>query len=268
MHQGETGGLLSFSSTLVKIQDSIFAGTTAPIVGFGRNIIRVEHGELSLEDNCFVGNAAALTPVLTIGASSSASDTFWQQTYPDEVVPFTNCPFLARGDVPNGPFSCFMPTSLVTCTAASLTNVTSPLLPCESTLSDIQRKEAALVNDNVVRTYILCPNTDYLLGSPLVLTRPNVRILCGADGQSGNQCIVTGGDVQMKVVGGAVDINAFVKPLTNLLVHGLTFTQGEGVNVLVQHPCDLTLEQCIFMVRTIAACKLLLSSYPLHFFEK
>lgn len=244
------GGLLSFSNTFVKIDHTVFAGTETPNTRLARTIVRVEDGEISLVGSCFVGNEPTLTPILALRSTDHIDDVFWQRRNPDALVPVTYCPLLASSDSLDGPFTCVSPTSLLTCSARCLTNVTAPLLPCEPSLTDIQRNEEGIVNENIVRTYILCPMTEYEMENPLVITRPNTRILCGADGKSRNDCRLTGGAVQLKVDGTLAPHSIFsgAQPLSNLLIHGVTFTEGEKTNVLVKYPCDLTLEKCIFMV--------------------
>jgi hypothetical protein len=130
---------------------------------------------------------------------------------------------------------------------------------CVDSLDRIFEAEQAVEDDtNGTRTYILCPNTTYyvaiaLNGSgspvegehPLTISRSNVLILCGEDGSSTNNCLLSGGREQLVFA----DVFETNQSVTNALVRGLTFTDALTRNVAVRNNGQLVLDDCVFKVR-------------------
>ena len=160
-----------------------------------------------------------------------------------------------------------------TCVNALLENNNNDT--CISELYDIQQTEAALAPQLVglVRIYTLCPFTTYQIAdsfdsqrqprqgrqSPLVLGRPNMHIRCGSDGSSANQCVLSGGHLQVHLsheyyyttaassTSAALHPdNKHLHPIANTVLEGITFTAADSFNVLAEFPGDLTLRDCVF----------------------
>eukprot|EP00978_Attheya_sp_CCMP212_P013611 scaffold34157_cov52-Attheya_sp.AAC.8 len=111
---------------------------------------------------------------------------------------------------------------------------------CFSTLEAIYNTEASTsLNTLVRRQYVLCPNTTFKIGKfnandqliegsdyPLYLFRPNVRVQCGDDGSSSNNCIFSGGDYPVEITK-PIFLLEFDLPdevISNIEIKGVTFT--------------------------------------------
>lgn len=257
-------GLAVFDTTSVEITDTVFAGSsTGRPESSPTYLMRVEHGDISLRNNCFLGNDATITPIVTNRASFQTYDSFYQHR--GSGIPPTGCRFVAevtRGsldhdDFERSQFNCYTPSSTNVCGLANLTSIDQ--FPCEATLNDIYQNEQTLDDTSYVRTYILCPQKIYSIGfldsttvnsnaisAPLVLGRPNVHILCGVDGKSSNNCVLEGGSFQLGVMHSVAGVSAFVD---NILVQGVSFTQGQEANIVIDAPCNVLIQKCIFTVR-------------------
>jgi hypothetical protein len=122
------------------------------------------------------------------------------------------------------------------CTSTSLVKTS---VPCTSSLADINMNELTSVHDNsFTRTYILCPlktsivddidddDDDWAL---LIMGRPNMRLLCGADGKVANECTVHGGANKLRFEDPFHDEG---QPSTeNIHVQGITFSTVSLINV-------------------------------------
>jgi hypothetical protein len=130
---------------------------------------------------------------------------------------------------------------------------------CFGSLDPIRVAEEALEDDSELRTYVLCPNNTFAIAKaftqdgspkngqyPLVLGRSNIHILCGVDGKSENNCVLTGGLFHV----GFYDEWETGKAVTNALVQGLTFHDAKNTNFLAENSGDISLIDCIFKVRT------------------
>lgn len=106
-----------------------------------------------------------------------------------------------------------------------------------------------------VETYTLCPNTVYKIGYPgsngltedgfpALSLRQNIRYICGADGKSSNNCVITGGKYQL--ISTLSMFNGEVK--SNIIIKGVTFQNGQTAGVLLVAPGDVYFEDCIFRV--------------------
>jgi hypothetical protein len=130
---------------------------------------------------------------------------------------------------------------------------------CFDSLDPIRVAEEALEDDSELRTYVLCPHTVFEIAKvfkqdgspkngqyPLVLGRSNIHVMCGADGKSENDCVLTGGLFHI----GFYDEWETGTAVTNALVQGLTFHDAKNTNVLAENSGDISLRDCIFKVRT------------------
>ena len=227
--------------------------------------MRVEHGDVLFRDNCFLGNDATITPIVTNRASFQTYGSFYQRR--GSGIPPTGCHFVAevtRGsldddDFERSQFNCYTPSSTNVCGARDDNLTSIEKFPCEATLNDIYQNEQTLDDTSYVRTYILCPQKIYSIGSldattvhsnaisaPLVLGRPNVHILCGVDGKSSNNCVLEGGSFQLGVMLTVAGETAFVD---NILVQGVSFTQSKDANIVIDAHCNVLIQKCIFTVR-------------------
>ncbi len=85
----------------------------------------------------------------------------------------------------------------------------------------------------------------------MIHLRPNLQIQCGDDGARANNCIVSGGTVQ-------VDGTLFFRPnatsstmgLSNVVLTGLTFTNVEKYHVWIDQPGQVLFRDCAFQVRS------------------
>ena len=129
---------------------------------------------------------------------------------------------------------------------------------CIDDLNDIFTSEMAVNDASLVRTYNLCPNTQFVIDTefdgntplngnqvPLLFSNPNMHVSCGFDGSRESNCTFRGG-----LFHASFD-NSLEGPLTNLLIEGVTFTGVEGgFNIQAfGPPGDLTLRDCVFKVR-------------------
>ena len=110
---------------------------------------------------------------------------------------------------------------------------------------------------DVTRTYVLCENTTFITGNlndtgdfidggrPLSLRR-KMRILCGYQGRSSDNCTITRGSF------GATSIpDNFDPPPTynnDVLIQGVTFEDAHAYAVLIQLPGSFQFVDCIFKV--------------------
>jgi hypothetical protein len=131
---------------------------------------------------------------------------------------------------------------------------------CYTELDDIRLRERRASGADVAknRTYVLCPNTDYVLGrqnaqgqiaggSMAISPRPNVHYKCGDDGSSANKCIIKGGEVAVTSVSGdAVH--------SNVVFEGLTFEKSFLAGGFFNRPGDITFVDCIFRVSCLLYC--------------
>ncbi len=131
-------------------------------------------------------------------------------------------------------------------------------------MDDVYHFEANLTDDRSLRTYILCPGTKFEVGSrngdngspfdlspsdgsyPIIVNRPNMRVLCGADGSSQNGCVISGGDMQLGIID---EFKTGGPPAINSLVRGITFTGASLANIQATFPCHVIFQDCIFRVR-------------------
>jgi hypothetical protein len=128
---------------------------------------------------------------------------------------------------------------------------------CISSTSDLEALEAAVTDYSVERQYILCPATTFSIarldfygtlitstGSDMIHLRPNLHLQCGESGESTNNCIISGGSVQLD--GTALWKN--VTSLENVVITGLTFTNTLQSNVWIDQMGSVLFRDCVFQV--------------------
>ena len=138
---------------------------------------------------------------------------------------------------------------------------------CVDSLDLIRSQEQLVLDESTSRTYILCPNTVYELAdvlhqgqaysdgqSPLRISKSNVRIRCGEDGSSDNNCILKGGVYQLGFFrvsqSDIADLEASTatpQRIENVTVQGLTFNSAGTFNILIENEGDLTIADCVFV---------------------
>lgn len=102
------------------------------------------------------------------------------------------------------------------------------------------------------KVYTLCPNTVFHLGptttpgkqSPLV-ARSNTHFLCGSDGSSANNCVLSGGESQFW---SNEDIFDGESVATAVVVQGITFEDAQHVAILLESAGEVTFIDCIIRV--------------------
>ena len=135
---------------------------------------------------------------------------------------------------------------------------------CIGSLDVLRSQEQLVVDDSTSRTYILCPNTEFEVAevllkgqaysdgqSPILVGKSNLRIQCGEDGSSDNNCILTGGVYQLGFF--RISSTEFAdfeaasqEPIVNASIHGLTFKSAKTFNILAEGEGDLTIVGCVF----------------------
>ena len=129
-----------------------------------------------------------------------------------------------------------------------------PIRPCYSNLTEIYDL-VSLKSPFIVETYILCPDTIYVMGSfdPVgdvntegwdpIFTRGNSIFQCGASGKSSNNCIIRGGDIQ--ILHEAITYNKESKD--NVVIKGITFEDASSGSIILASG-HISIIDCIFRV--------------------
>ena len=126
---------------------------------------------------------------------------------------------------------------------------------CYSNLTSVAQREAALstVQVQLGRTYVLCPDTVYFMGTldpststfvdgfDAIVPRSNVFYKCGQSGSSANNCRLLGGTFAIISFGGDPVNN-------NVTFQGLTIESSTTGGVLAAIPGDLHFIDCIIKV--------------------
>ena len=101
-------------------------------------------------------------------------------------------------------------------------------------------------NNAIPVTYVICPNTVFDLTNDVEWDlNGNTNYLCGEDGSSTNNCIVTGGLFQFAV-------SSFPYGFSNkdnILISGFTFQKAEIGNAAIASSGNFVIRDCIFKVR-------------------
>jgi hypothetical protein len=272
-NSGSIDGLITLRGAKMDITHTTFTSTTIEDnvtmkLGY---LIYNDGGDLTGHTNCFIGNDPRIAPIVTENGKAQTSLSFVQRLSAE--LPPTGCEFhaivttgtldqLGSQDVA---FTCQNSSDADVCAASSLNKVD---IPCLTNLDDVYHLEANLTDDRSLRTYILCPGTKFEVGRrngnnrspfdlspsdgsyPIIINRPNMRVLCGADGRSQNDCVITGGDMQLGIID---EFNTGGSPAMNALVRGVTFTGAGIANIQVTFPCHVVVQDCIFRVRQSTA---------------
>lgn len=217
-------------------------------------------GNLTMEDNCFVGGNPRIVPVINEGGVIIDNNRTFVQRY-EEVKNKTQCDY--RAEVKTGtledPDESFLSACHVSngkvCTASSIRKVD---VPCLRSLDEIFLNEVKIVNSNTTRTYLLCPKSEYRIdhddpslvasmpsSMPIIFGRPNMHVLCGATGSAKGDCVVTGGERHvdvLKIFGNQSP------PITNAFISGVSFVDARSSNVHVQSDSNIHFHDCLFEV--------------------
>ena len=126
---------------------------------------------------------------------------------------------------------------------------------CDVNLNTIRLRELN-ADTSVQRTYTICPNTELrvgtidpndnnaLTGDMFFQARPNLRINCGPDGSSANNCVVIGGTLQVD----GTDWLGNTEPPYNFVLSGFTFVDADRYGFWGNQPGSITFMDCIFRV--------------------
>jgi hypothetical protein len=128
---------------------------------------------------------------------------------------------------------------------------------CVETINDIALRESLVTDTSLLRTYTLCSqithtigtldlNYDLVDGQVMLPLRPNMKIQCGVDGKKENNCLITGGDIQVDGTS-RFGIGADV-PLDNIEFQGITFQSSSQYSVWLTRPGSVTFTDCVFRV--------------------
>ena len=130
---------------------------------------------------------------------------------------------------------------------------------CVSNTWTIFNRESAVTDTSVQRSYTLCPNTNFSLGTydysyqiirgtgtPMIPLRPNMSIKCGTDGSIHNNCIIKGGPVHLDGTNHFGFVNGTVE---NVVIQGVTFENAQRYMVWINKDGSVTFEECVFRVR-------------------
>jgi len=136
---------------------------------------------------------------------------------------------------------------------------------CDVSLNTIRLRE---INADTTqqRTYTVCPGTEFnvgtldpnnnneLDGGLFFQAKPNLRIQCGPDGSSANNCTVVGGTLQVD----ATDWLGNTEAPYNFALVGFTFMDTDRYNFWGTMPGSITFFDCIFRDNTKAIAPVLL----------
>lgn len=141
---------------------------------------------------------------------------------------------------------------------------------CYTDLDELYERDHAVEDVSIPRTYILCPNTEFVMGrnnengpgyvggfGPLS-PRANAIYKCGESGSSKNNCVLIDGTFQMVSFGAS-----FEEEQVNVTYQGLTFESGFQGGLLLANPGDYTFLDCILRVCQYFVC-LCLAHFVLH----
>ena len=145
--------------------------------------------------------------------------------------------------------------------------VAAVLLPsvvgqCDTNLNAIRLREIN-ADTSVQRTYTICPGTELqigtldpnkgneLTGNTFFQAKTNLRIQCGPDGSSANNCTVIGGTIQVD----GTDFLGNTEPAYNFELSGFTFVDTDRYNYWGNMPGSITFFDCIFRVSLLFESK-------------
>lgn len=145
----------------------------------------------------------------------------------------------STGSCIDNPFACSGTCANLEAKPCQLTS-TIPI--CFSDWGDISESIILSGETGLGGIFTICPDTVFDLSikgqdeSPFVISSSNTIIQCGEDGAKKNNCIIHGGDEQLKIVG----------PVSNILISGLVFIKSKKISFAVLgevekvafHDCD------------------------------
>lgn len=136
---------------------------------------------------------------------------------------------------------------------------------CILSINELESEESQVTDFSVERLYTLCPQTTYTIGrqdyygtvlyetgSHMIHLRPNLHIQCGDTGARSNNCIISGGTVQVDGTSFYVANATGSTTLSNVKMTGLTFTNVGKYHVWIDQPGEVTLLDCAFQDSTDA----------------
>eukprot|EP00977_Amphora_coffeiformis_P002086 scaffold400_cov185-Amphora_coffeaeformis.AAC.2 len=142
-------------------------------------------------------------------------------------------------------------------------------LHCVDSLQSYTWAEAAVSNELEPRTYNLCPNTSFDVSPYHILVfRPNVRVVCGSDGNSTNNCVLRGEGNHFTATPDVRDYLGIVQELgddglTNVRVEGVTFTGGYWNRIVkIVATGDFLFRDCVFEDNAIGRGGILSATSP------
>eukprot|EP00536_Pseudo-nitzschia_multiseries_P011467 jgi/Psemu1/205883/e_gw1.392.9.1 len=135
---------------------------------------------------------------------------------------------------------------------------------CVKDFQEIHDLEAKVVDSVRPRRYIVCPKTTIHIGeldfnnrlrfpepsnldgnsintNPPLPLRPNMNIRCGDDGSKTNNCVITGGHLQ---VDGTSTRGITESSVDNIIIEGFIFENATKSSFLVDKPGTITLKNC------------------------
>jgi hypothetical protein len=118
---------------------------------------------------------------------------------------------------------------------------------CIGNFTQLETLQAARGNNTSTPvTYVICPNTiyDFTNANPWDMNG-NATYLCGTNGSSTNNCVISGGDFQFGISLSPYDSSN----KDNILISGFTFTKAGFANAAIAAPGRFTIRDCIFKVR-------------------
>ena len=241
----------------IDMSHSVIVGTTKNVQAKETvpNLIYVDSANLDLNSNCFIGNSDDITPVVISQQSSQTAMVKRRLNFNQRTTSFlsnTNCEFMAYTQQNATTFLC-EPSDGEVCVAKGTSDYG---YPCITYLDDIYFSEWDVTDDSIPRSYILCPQTTFRVGSrhtedgtpqggsyPSILGRSNIRVLCGANGKIENDCNVVNGIVQVALFD---EFQTGGQPIENALVQGISFSKATAMNALISGSGDVVLRDCIF----------------------
>jgi hypothetical protein len=127
---------------------------------------------------------------------------------------------------------------------------------CIDNLTNIY-EDVSLKGAFEMKTYHICPNTTYVIGIPdsdgnccdegkhrAFEMRSYSEYICGEDGESSNNCFITGGQVHV-----VTTQEGWVgEPSKALKLRGFTFEKAEILGILLANEGDVEFIDCIFKV--------------------
>jgi hypothetical protein len=201
--------------------------------------------------------------------TSAATTTMAPTEVPITKAP-TSGPSAAPSFAPTAPTSgpsaapSFAPTEIPT-KAPTLRPSAAPAFgpppDCYDDLEEVFLRETEVTDTTVWREYILCPDTEYLMGTfagsiqgklqfaggfTPISPRNNVHYKCGSTGRSSNKCVLFGGSFH--VLGFGAQFN---EVQGNVTMEGLTFESANQVTLFLGSAGDITFHDCVIKVSAI-----------------